>query len=738
MYLGLSSAISSIQQVTAGSVAPIAAFSALGNRDGFAIDFRARSMRINDSGTPANNFVGDPVQKLTKWGADSFSFDPVRGLEINAARDFSIALDTTLFPFNPQACTVLIKYRLNAAASDEQRYLMMAKNSGVDRLATYATPGAPFRFVTGDGSAADIVVSTHTATPDTEYTAVFGIDANGKTFVDDAGVHGDSADTLSAATPSHLGIGGYPDRVLRVLDGYISEIVVVCEPVERADRLSLSLTPPVSGPFVEPDVPVFDVLSHREGFAIDFVAKQMKVNDTATPANAFLGDPETKLHNFGTDGFDYDPVRGLKIEAGRDFSIGLSTSLFPFNPAACTVYAKYRVNASTSAEQRYLFMTDNGGFDRFAMYSVSGQPFRFVSGDGATADIVVSDMAFAADTEHRIVFGADQSGKSFIDDAGVQADTAETLNSSVPAYVGIGGYNDRVLRVLDGYITEIAVITEPVQREARLTLDPFYTIYKAEGDSHTFNTNEATWGVGPNQFYAQRVADALGPRVLAANYGWSGDSSAEMVHQLPQFFLDGRPDLATIYAGANDGSIAIVADTTPTASEFSVFYNLRTRLEPGGFVIINGEQSRVAARNGNLITLETPLSAAPGVGDTVSPDTQRNIEHWVDEVQAKGVTKIAVIGYHFINFATSGDTLTTERTAAKAIRDKQRAAAASRGVPYIDTYAHMADKISSGLVTLGDDLSWHVAVGNTHLNVAGEQAVADAVFDAFVSLGWDQ
>jgi len=72
-----------------------------------------------------------------------------------------------------------------------------------------------------------------------------------------------------------------------------------------------------------------------------------------------------------------------------------------------------------------------------------------------------------------------------------------------------------------------------------------------------------------------------------------------------------------------------------------------------------------------------------------------------------------------------------------AIRDKQKAAAASRGVPYIDTYAHMAGKISSGEVTAGDDLSWHVAVGNTHLNVAGEQAVADAVYDAFVALGWD-
>jgi|GEM_PF-2453799 len=737
MYFGLSSALSPVNNsVSVPAVTP-AAFSMLGNRDGFAIDFRAGRMRINDSATPANNYNGDPVQKLTKWGADTYVVDPVRGLEINAARDFSIALETAIFPYNPQACTILVKYRLNATTSTEQRYLMMAKNTGTDRLATYAVAGENFRFVSGDGTSADIVLSDLAADPDTEYTAVFGIDTNGKTFVDDGGVQADTSDTLMAATPTYLGLGGYPDRVLRVLDGYISEIVVICEPIAKEDRLSLTLTAPVIEPQPELDLPVFDVLGSRDGFAIDFVAKKMKVNDAGTPANAFVGDPEDKLINFGNDDYEYDPVRGLKIDAARNFSIGLETALFPFNPNACVVYAKYRVNAAASGSQRYLFMIDNADADRFAMYSVPGQPFRFVIGDGVNPNIVLSTTGFSADTEHRVVFGADQNGTTFIDDGGVQTDSPRTLSTSTPTYVGIGGYYDRVLRVLDGYITEIAVITEPVQPAARLTLDPFYTIYKAEGDSHTFNTNEATWGVAPADFYAQRVAEALGPRVLAGNFGWSGDSSAEMVHQLPQFFADGRPDIATIYAGANDGPISITADTTPTPLEFSVAHSLRTRLEPGGFVIVNGVQNRIAARADNLITLEAPLPTAPSAGDKISPDTQANIEYWIDEVASKGVTKIAVIGYHFINFATSGDTLTSQRSAAQAIRTKQRAAALSRGVPYIDTYSHMAAKISSGAVTLGDDLSWHVAVGNTHLNVAGEQAIADAVYDAFVALGWD-
>jgi hypothetical protein len=39
-------------------------------------------------------------------------------------------------------------------------------------------------------------------------------------------------------------------------------------------------------------------------------------------------------------------------------------------------------------------------------------------------------------------------------------------------------------------------------------------------------------------------------------------------------------------------------------------------------------------------------------------------------------------------------------------------------------------------VAEGDDLAWHVAVGDTHLNPAGEQALANAVRAALVSLGW--
>lgn len=737
MLLGLSTSISDSCHMSSAAGSPLSVFDYLGDRDGFAIDFVTRRMRINDANAPVNSFEGDPEAKLVNWGSDGFSYDPVRGLEISAARDFSIALSTAAFPYNPSACTVYVKYRLNTTLSSEQRYLMMSKNSGVDRFAMYTVADQSFRFVTGDGLAADISTTSLSHQPDTEYTAVFGIDAFGKTYIDDAGVQEDSGEVLNAFTPSHLGIGGYPDRVLRVLDGYIREIMVVCEPVPRAERLTLS--PPVQGGETSPVARpyVFDVLGDRDGFAIDFVSRRMKVNDLQTPGNVFEGEPETKLHNFGSDPFDYDPIKGLNISAGRDFSVGLATALIPFNTNACTVYAKYSLNSAVTAEQRYVFMTDNAGDGRFALYSVDGAPFRFATGDGTSPNIVVSDMTPAADTEYRVVFGSDTNGKTYIDDNGVHADNSETLATTFPLYVGIGGYNDRVLRVLDGYLAEIAVIYEPMPTETRLTLDPFYTVYKAEGDSHTYNTNVATWGVAPDQFYAHRVAQAMGNRFIAGNYGWSGDSSAEMVHQLPEFFLDGRPDIATIYAGANDGLIDIVGDTAPTTTQVSVDHAYKSRLEPGGFVDVGGQKTRITARASNLITFDPPLAIVPVVGDQLRPDTTANIEYWIDEVRARGVNKIAVIGYHFINFTQGGDAPDAEHPGRAAIRVKQKAAAASRNVPYIDVYAHMATKITSGEVTLGDDLAWHVDVGNTHLNIAGEQAVADAVYDAFVALGWN-
>jgi len=126
------------------------------------------------------------------------------------------------------------------------------------------------------------------------------------------------------------------------------------------------------GPIGDPVTPVsaiFGMLGNRDGFAIDFRAQQMRINDAATPGNAFNGHPEDKLEKFGSDGYVYTPGKGIKLDPARDFGIGLSTSVFPFNTDACTVLIKYELTNDTGEADRYLFMTDRNDNDRFVVYA---------------------------------------------------------------------------------------------------------------------------------------------------------------------------------------------------------------------------------------------------------------------------------------------------------------------------------------------------------------------------------
>lgn len=733
MHIGLSTGLTS-RLSTSGGGTPAApdVLNLLGSRDGVAIDFVNGVMKINDSANPGNAFLGNPETKLSNLGSDSFTYDPQHGVIIDAARDFSIALDTSLFPFSTTACTVYVRYRLNNLTNGNTRFLFMTDSSGPDRFATYALDNQAFRFASGDGTDHTIDLSSTSKVLGTDLTAVFGCDANGRTFFDNGGVQADGPETLATSMQGAIGIGGYNDRVLRVLDGTIAQIMILTEPVAKANRLTLTPWPP-AGANPPADPPVYSVLGDRDGFAIDFVQKKMRINDRATPANSFDGDPETKLHVHGADPYLYDPSKGLVIDAARDFSIALDTTAFPHNPQATTVYAKFQLNSADSSEQRYVYLGENTGTGRFTLYSTPGASFRFVTGDGTTTDISVSGAALQSDTEYQMVIGADGNGKTFVDHGGIEEDGLASLQSAPQNYVGIGGYEDRVLRVLDGHLAEIAVICEPLPKVTRLTLPPLGKVYRAEGDSHTFNTS---LGVLADEFYPKLVADALGTNTSFVNLGGSGDSSAEMVHQLPAMTVGARPDIATIYAGANDGAILVTSDTTATTTTFSVDAVRAQRCEVGGYIIVEGEEVQVTARNNADITVAPALSTPPQPGDTVTIATTTNLEAWIDAMRAEGCQKILVVGYHFINHASGGDTVAQESASRAVIRAKQAAAAASRGVPYCDTFAHMRDRIIAGDVTEGDDLAWHVAVSDTHLNATGEAAVAAAVISRMTELGW--
>lgn len=462
----------------------------------------------------------------------------------------------------------------------------------------------------------------------------------------------------------------------------------------------------------------FSVLGAQNGFAIDFVTGRMVVQDSVTPANNFDGDPQAKLQVYGSDPWLVDPEKGLDLSALRDFAIAMATDAFPYDPTAVHVYARYRLNAADSADQRYLFMVDNTGNDRFAMYTTSGVGFRMVTGNGLAADTELSDLALAGDTEYRTVFGADAFGRSWVDDGGIQTnDQLHELATSSPGFVGLGGYPNQVLRALDGHLAEIVVICGDIAVEKRLTLTPFQTLYGAEGDSHTFNVS---FDLDPEDFYPALIGD-----LAVRNAGGAGESSAHMLAQVNDFLSKGPPDVATIYAGSNDNDTDILASPVPTTTSFAV--NDSSKLAVGGWVFVNGESREISALVADIVTLAVPLSVAPNVLDIVAVDTQENIQRWVQVVDMAGAGVVAVIGSHYLNFPSGGDTTSVEQAMRAACRLKQQAAAAAAGVTYIDTYAHMRALILAEQVVQGDWSIWHQGADNTHLTASGEAVLADAI-----------
>jgi len=277
-----------------------------------------------------------------------------------------------------------------------------------------------------------------------------------------------------------------------------------------------------------------------------------------------------------------------------------------------------------------------------------------------------------------------------------------------------------VLRVLDGHLAEIAVICGDVIHDRRLTLEPLAPYYAAEGDSHTFNVS---FGMPEAQFYPALVG--VGEGVVARNFGASGESSAQMLAAVDSLFVEDVPSVASIYAGSNDEVTQIVASPVPTADSFDVAD--ASKLAVGGWVQVNSESRKVASLTGASVVLEAPLTIIPIAGDDLAVDTLANISGWIQAVKAKGVARVVVVGSHYLNFVSGGDTVNTEQTLRASVRVTQKAAALAEGASFVDTYAHMRALILAGDVAQGDWAVWHQGETNTHLTPAGEVVLADAI-----------
>ena len=254
-------------------------------------------------------------------------------------------------------------------------------------------------------------------------------------------------------------------------------------------------------------------------------------------------------------------------------------------------------------------------------------------------------------------------------------------------------------------------------------------------------TNNYIWGTGADKFYPARLQaglNAAGADVLARNFGVSGEATGQMVARMSRMVQYEVPDLAIIYAGTNDlstnGTTQVTSATAPTTTQFSVTAGSGARFPAGSSIKINGQIVQITARATDLLTVSPALTAAPVSGDTVNCATQQNIVAIGQYLQSAGCSRIIVVGRHYDNFTSGGDTTTVEANAP--LRALQSAAAAALGVPYLNLYSEMAARITAGTDTQGS-FSWHVADANIHLNAYGEQIIADKLLAVVqAQTGW--
>lgn len=255
------------------------------------------------------------------------------------------------------------------------------------------------------------------------------------------------------------------------------------------------------------------------------------------------------------------------------------------------------------------------------------------------------------------------------------------------------------------------------------------------GDSFTYNNG---YGQSADDFYPHLLQVAGISGRVGSNHGTSGYSTLNTIAALPTILSNVVGDAAVIYLGADDpvGTSTVQASPVATATQFAVATGFGVTYAAGGMITINGEDRMVSNATGDVITVSTPFPTLPMTGDVVTIHTEPNLIAIGNSVKAAGFTKLIVCGQHYLNFATGGDTLSTPLPKYVALRAQQQAAAAALGAVYVDFHAYMRQLVVNGTYTQGDDLAWHVAVGNQHLNNVGEQILADCLLAAMQAQGW--
>lgn len=479
--------------------------------------------------------------------------------------------------------------------------------------------------------------------------------------------------------------------------------------------------------------------------AIDFTKGRMVIRDSATPANDFVGPIEDKL---AISGALAPTTKGAYFDAAN--YAALATADFGYDPAGMTLYIKWRPNFDGHpASQAVLLSVDNSGSDRFAFYYPAGNPARFNYGDGAANNTMVYPASTVLDTSSEAVFGAGLDGGLLFDGAGTAATSKpnSAMAASTPANIQIGTSGSG-LQPLNGWIESLVIVPRWYPRNwlfnsgvmwwVAATGRPFPDdrkdrIISAIGDSHTFST-----ALEAEEFYIASLASRFGSIWYWDNNGDSGDTTAEMMGRRHKLTDAGVPEILIIYGGINDGggNTTVQAAPAPTTTTFNVAAGFGTRYAEGGWINIGGVSAQIASVAGESITLTAPLAGAPAAGTAVTVDTQKNLEALAAYADAQGIEHVLICGMHFLNWNAGGDTTAVERAAEAALRDIQEAAAANAGAKFVSFYDWMKQLILDGQYAAGDDLAWHVGIGDQHLNEVGESILADAIEAAIREEGW--
>lgn len=248
------------------------------------------------------------------------------------------------------------------------------------------------------------------------------------------------------------------------------------------------------------------------------------------------------------------------------------------------------------------------------------------------------------------------------------------------------------------------------------------------GDSVTYS--QGGGGLTADQFYPARVQAALvarGVDIKVRNFGNSGDTTAQMVARdacLTEFEV---PDLGIIYGGVNDAANgSTVNGAGATTTSIPVQAAAGANFKVGAYVLISGQSVKVTAIATDTLTVAPALSGAPTNTTVVAHDTQTNLQLLAQVLQSAGCPRVMIVGQHYMNWSSGGDTTTVQNTTYAALRVLQKAAAAAGGAIYVDLYTYMAGLITAGAYVQGS-FSWHIADSNIHLNATGEQIASDGL-----------